>query len=137
MAKKKSKETTLGNLTANCYKITLEESWHHERPEVRSPDRIWYEQILCLGGAFISVYPLTPLTLKLWTPRVKNARIVWEAIKSDAGAWADFCLDGEAQIFFSLDSLSQVAQLARAKRRRRLSETHKPKLVEADMAYRF
>ena len=40
MAKKKDDGINLANLTANRYKIALEESWHHEDPEVRSPDRI-------------------------------------------------------------------------------------------------
>jgi len=34
MAKKKDDGINLANLTANRYKIALEESWQHERPEV-------------------------------------------------------------------------------------------------------
>jgi len=101
MAKKKDDGINLANLTANRYKIALEESWQHERPEVRTPDRIWYEQIPCLGGAFISVYSLTPLTLKLWTPRPKNAKLIWMVVKGAAGVRADFHFDGEAEIYFS------------------------------------
>jgi len=128
---------SLAKLTANRYKTTLEESWHHERSEVRSPDRIWYEQIPCLGGAFISVYSLEPLILKLWTPRPKNARIVWEAIKGATGVWADFHFEGEAEIFFPLELVFKVADLAGARRRRQLSDEHRAKLVEAGTAYRF
>lgn len=127
----------LANLTANRYKIALDESWHHERPEVRSPDRIWYEQIPCEGGAFISIYSLTPLTLQLWTPRPQNPRKIWEAIKGTAGAKADFHFDGEAVIYFPLEVLPIVAELAGAKRRRRLSEEHKAKLAEAGKAHQF
>jgi len=89
MAKTKPNGINLASLTAHRYKIALEESWHHEDPEVRSRDRIWYEQIPCLGGAFISVYSLTPLTLKLWTPRPKNAKLIWMAVKGPAGVRAD------------------------------------------------
>jgi hypothetical protein len=137
MGKTKTKESNLANLTANRYKIAFDESWHHELPEVRSLDRIWYEQILCLGGAFISVYSLSPMILKLWTPRPKNARIVWEAIKGTARARADFYFDGEAEIFFPLESLPQVAQLAGARRKRRLSEEHKARLAEAGKDFQF
>lgn len=65
---------SLTKLTANRFKVTLEESWHHERPEICSPDRIWYEQIPCRGEAFISVYSLNPLTLQLSTLRTITAR---------------------------------------------------------------
>ena len=128
---------SLAKLTDNRYKVTLEESYHHERSEVRSPDRIWYEQIPCLGGAFISVYSLDPLIFKLWTPRPNNARIVSKAIKVAAGVWADFHFDGEAEIYFPLDSLPQVAELAGARRRRRLSEEEKAKLIEVGKTHRF
>ena len=85
MAKKKDDEIKLGILTGHRYKIALEESWHHERSEVRSLDRIWYEQIPCRGGAFIGLYSLDPPILQLYTPRVKNAKVVWEAIKDIPG----------------------------------------------------
>ncbi len=137
MAKKKDDEINLANLTADRYKVALEESWHHERPEVRSPDRIWFEQIACRGGAFISVYSLNPLILKLWTPRPKTAKIIWEAIKGAADVKADFHFDGEAEIYFPLESLPQVAELAGARRRRRLSEEHRAKLAEVGKAHRF
>jgi hypothetical protein len=120
MAKKRANEINLGNLTANRYKIALEESWQHERLEVRFPDRIWYEQIPCLGGVFIGLYSLDPLILQLYTPRVKNAKVVWEALKDIPGARADFHFEGEAEIYFPLNSLPQVAALAAARKRRRL-----------------
>jgi len=137
MAKKKDDETDLANLAANRYKMAMEESWQHERPEVRTPDRIWYEQIPCRGRAFISVYSLSPLTLKLWTPRPKNAKLVWMALKGADGVRADFHFDGEAELFFPLEVLQQVAQLAGARRRRRLSEEEKAKLIEVGMTHRF
>jgi len=137
MAKKKDDGINLVSLTANRYKVALEESWHHEDPEVRSPDRIWYEQIPCRGGAFISVYSLNPLTLKLWTPRPKNAKLIWMAVKGAAGVRADFHFDGEAEIYFPLESLPQVAELAGARRRRRLSEEEKAKLAEVGKAHQF
>lgn len=128
---------SLAAMTGNRYRITLEESWQHEAPEVRNPDRIWYEQIPCQGGAFISVYSFNPLGLQLWTPRPKNARIIWEAIKDIAGTRADFHFEGEAVIYFPLEALPTVAELAGARKKRRLSEAHKAKLGEANQAYRF
>jgi hypothetical protein len=128
---------SLSRLTDNRYKITLEESWAYERPEIRNPDRIWYELIPCRGGAFISAYSLNPLIFKLWTSRPKNSKAVWEAVKDVPGVWADFHFDGEAEIYFPLEVLPVVAELAGAKRRRRLSDDHKAKLAEVGRAHRF
>ena len=137
MAKKKDDEINLANLTAGRYKIALEESWQHERPEVRTQDCIWYEQIPCLGGAFIGLYSLEPLILQLYTPRVKNAKVVWEAIKDIPGARADFHFDGEAVLFFPLEAIHVVAHLAGARKRRRLSGEHRAKLAEVGKAHQF
>jgi hypothetical protein len=90
-----------------------------------------------VSGAFISVYSLNILILKLWTPRPKSARIIWEAIKNIPGVWADFAFDGEAEIYFPLEVLPTVAELAGAKKRRRLSGDHKAKLAEAGLSHRF
>ena len=137
MAKKKDDGINLANLTANRYKMALEEFWHHKDPEIRPPDRIWYEQIPCRGGAFIGIYSLDPLILQLYTPRVKNAKLVWEAIKDIQGARADFHFDGEAVLFFPLEAIHVVAHLAGVRRRRRLSGEHRAKLVESNKAHRF
>jgi len=53
------------------------------------------------------------------------------------GVWADFHFDGEAVIYFPLEVLPTVAELAEAKRRRRLSAEHKAKLAESNKDYRF
>jgi len=131
------KNPGLAELSERRYRIVLEESWQHERPEVRNPDRIWYEQIPCQGGAFIGLYSLSPFTLQLSTPRVKNAKKVWEAIKDVAGARADFYFDAEATIYFPIGAVHIVAELAGARKKRKLSEAHKAKLAEANQAYRF
>jgi len=73
----------------------------------------------------------------LYTPRVKNAKVVWEAIKDIPGARADFTFDGEAVLFFPLEAIHMVAHLAGARRRRRLSEEHKARLAESNKAHRF
>jgi hypothetical protein len=85
------KNPRLADLSERRYRIVLEESWQHERPEIRNPDRIWYEQIF----------------------------------------------DGEAVIYFPSEAVHIVAELATARRKRRLSEAHKAKLAEANQAYRF
>jgi hypothetical protein len=130
-------KTGLAAITGRRYKIALDESWAHETPEVRTPDRIWYEQIPCQGGAFISVYSLDPLVLQIWTIRPPNAKKVWEAIKDYAGASADFVFDGEAVIRFPPEALSTVAELAGARKKRRLSPEARARLIEQGKAHRF
>jgi hypothetical protein len=128
---------SLAALTGGRYRIALEESWQHERPEVRNPDKLWIEQIPCRGGAFICLYSLKPLILQLYTPRVKNAKTIWEAIKDIPEARPDFHFVGEAVLHFPLEAVHTVAHLSGARKKRRLSEAHKAKLVEANQAYRF
>jgi hypothetical protein len=132
----------LGDFTGGRYKITLEESWYHERPEVRQPDRRWYEQIPCRRGAFIALFAETPaVILHLYTTRVKNARLIFEQIKHISGVKADFHMDGEAVIYFPPELVHQVAELAAARKKKRLSPEHKENLTRAGInalaAYRL
>src|SRR4030043_2273239 len=130
----------LAELSERRYRIVLEESWHHERPEVRSPDRVWYEIIPCRGfkpgpvqeGPFIGLYSENPLTLQLYTNRVGNAKNIWKQIKDAPGCRADFHMTGEAVLFFPPALLDLVAELAEARRKRRgrpFTEEQRAKLV--------
>ena len=125
---------SLSKLANNRYRIALDESWKAEAADQRG-DKVWYEQIPCQGeDCFIGVYSLEPFILQLSTSRPKNARTIWEAIK---GAKADFNFDGEAVIYFPPEVLPQVAELAGARKRRRLSEEHKAKLAEVGKTHQF
>ena len=114
-------------------RIALEESWYHERPEVRNPDRRWYEIIPCKGfkpapmqeGPFICLFQEAPPLLKLYSNRPQNAKNIWEELKKHEGCRADFHLDGEAELFFPLGLLPLVAEMADARKRRQLSEAQK------------
>ncbi len=126
------------SITNGRYRVVLEESWHHERSEVRSPDRRWYEQIPCKGGAFIGLYSENPETvLQLYTPRVKNARVIWQVIQGKPGVRADFDLDGEAVLYFPPDLVRTVAEMAGARKRRQFSPEAGARLTEMGKAYRF
>jgi len=130
------------------FRIVLEESFKHERPEVRNLDRRWYEIIPCRSfkagpcqeGAFISLYSEDPPTLQLYTPRVGNAKNIWNQIKNEPGCRADFHMDGEVVLYFPPGLLNLVAELADARKKRQpkpLTEEQKAKLVEMGRAYRF
>jgi hypothetical protein len=145
---------SLADLTGGRYKIILDESWYVERPGVQVPDRVWYERITCQGGGFISIFcnaelpcplwaagcPLRrsdcrehgDLILKLWTPRPKNARLLWEKIEGNASCYLH-PMDGEAELYFPARLLPLVAKMAGARKKRRLSPEHRAKLVAAGM----
>jgi hypothetical protein len=125
----------LGDLSNHRYRIVLEESWYHEQPEIRRPDRRWYEQIPCKGGVFISLYAETPtIILQLYTPRVKNARFIFGHIKGFPGVKADFHFDGEAALYFPPELLDRVAEMAEARVKRVLSPEAKIKAAERGRA---
>lgn len=131
----KPTSSDLAFLANGRYKLALEESWYHEVQEVRGPDKRWYLQIPCKGGAFIGLYAETPDTiLQLYTPRVKNARIIWEQLKSQPGCQADFHMDGEAVLYFPPEMLHLVAKIAGARVRRRLSPEARLKVAERGRA---
>lgn len=127
----------LAALVGNHYRIILEESWGHECPEVRNPDRIWYEHIPCQGGAFIGLYSLSPPTLQLYTSRPRNAQEIYRAIQHISGVKADFHFEGEAEILFPPAAIHVVAPLAGARKKRRLSPEHKERLIRGGRATRF
>jgi hypothetical protein len=131
-------KASLSHLAGNRYKIVLEESWHHERPEVRRTNRRWYEMIPCRHDGFIMLYAEKPtIVLQFYTTRVKNARHIWKEIKSHPGCKADFHFDGEAVLYFPLELIHQVAEKAGAKVKRRLSPEARRKLVERTKVYQF
>jgi len=141
--------TGLAKLTGNLYRLVLEESWQCEKPEVREPDRRWYERIPCKGEAFIYLYCETgencslgsagclygsclpgQIILKLWTPRVKNARFIVKEVPGCLAEW----LDGEAVVYFSLELVHKVADHAEARTRKRLSPEARLKAAERGKA---
>ena len=122
------------------FRVALEESWYHERPEVRNQDKRWHEIIPCQGfkklpeqeGPFVCLYSEDPALLKLYTDRPRNARAIWEAIKGHPGTKGDFGFDGEAELLFPPELLATVAEMAGARKKRQLSEDHRAKLLEAE-----
>lgn len=139
------------------FRVTLDESWQHEHPELRKP-RLWYERIPCQGGAFISLYCLAELPcplhgkgcplaipdcqehggpiLKLWTPRPQNGRAIWQKLKVTPSCHLDQ-MDGETDLFFPDRLLPLAAEMAKARKKRRLSPEHRARLVAAGRNSRF
>jgi hypothetical protein len=139
------KQIYLSKLTKR-YRVLLEESFTHERPEVRTPDRHWYEVLPCRGfkpgppqeGSFIGLYSENPPTLKLYSNRPINASSIWKEIRNHPGCTADFGMDGEVVLYFPAEAelLNIVAGLAGGRKKRILTEEQRARLIEAGKAGR-
>lgn len=122
-------------LKGNGYKVVLEESFKHEKSEVRSQDRRWFEQIPSCCGGFICLYSESPrLVLQWYTPsKRKTARKILDTF-SNKGLHLDDHFDGhEAVLYFPLEILKEVCEMAGARKKRqgrKLTEEEKERLAE-------
>ena len=141
--------SSLAVLAEGRYQLTLEESWDHERPEVRERDRQWYERIPCKDGAWIGLFSdgdcevtrhyapnlIGGIILQLYIPSHKRAGRVWARLKDcHHQCHADLGLDSEGVIYFLAEVINQVAKAAGAKRKRRLSPEAGAKLAKQGIA---
>jgi hypothetical protein len=118
------------------YKVILDECWAAEKPEVRGPDRRWYQQIPTLCGGFIAMYCETgEVILHFYTPTArKKATAAYERFKHLEGVRLDDQHDGwETVLYFPATILMQVAEMVGARRRRKgrpLTEAQKAAFAE-------
>jgi len=135
-----AKQIYLSKLTKR-FRVLLEESFSHERPEVRNPDRRWFEIIPCQGfkkgpgqeGSFIGLFSEDQPTLQLYSDRPITAKKIWQAIKKYPGCRADFHMDGEVVLYFPAETalLELVAGMAGGRKKRVLTEEQRARLIEA------
>ena len=140
-----TKQIYISKLTRR-YRVLLEESFTSERPEVRNPDRRWYEIIPCRGfkpgpqqeGPFIGLYSEDPPTLQLYSDRPINAKSIWKEIRKHPGCSADFGMDGEVVLYFPAEAelLNIVAGMAGGRKKRILTEEQRARLIEVGKAGR-
>jgi hypothetical protein len=132
---------SLAELTSRRYKIFKDESWHHERSEVRTADWMWYEQLHCPNDlSFIGLYSLDPITYQFSTNRPMTAGKIWAVIKDKPGVQSDFQFDGEAILYFPPELVVLVADMAGARKKRHgreMSAEDMEKLIEAGKSSRF
>jgi hypothetical protein len=128
----------LAKIIGTRYRFDLDEAWFHELAEEREPNRLWYERIPCQRESFIGVHSVKPLVFKLHSTRPKNAKKIHEALKNTPGfITADFAFDGEAEIYFTKESLPTVAEMAGARKKRQLSPEQKEELAKRGAATRL
>lgn len=124
---------SLSELFKTRYRLILEESWYHERAEIRNPEKRWYEQIPTLCGGHIMLYAETPeIILEYYTPRARQtATKIFEQFEGEQGVRIDTHFSGsESILYFPAYLLDRVATLAGARRRRRLPDKSKEAFAE-------
>jgi hypothetical protein len=122
------------------WKIRMEESWQHEKPENKTGYEGWSEQVPTACGGFIALFQNKPtVILQFYTPKQRpTCRKLAEQFKDTPGVCLDDRFDGyETTLFFPLELFDSVAKAVGARRRRVLSPEHKAKLAEAGKVTRF
>jgi len=139
---------SLSELTGGKYQLKLEESWYYEYKQIRQPNRRWYEQIPVKGGGFISLYAEEPaIILKLSIPRIKTAYKIYRHLLKEPAFQADFLkgkfnqsrlnvYQDEAVIYFPGELFPIIAEMAGARKKRKLTPEHKARLLKGLSTYR-
>lgn len=103
------------------YRIHLEESWQHEKPENKTGYEGWYEQMPTSCGGFISLYQDKPtVILQFYTPKQRpTCRKLAEQFKDIPGVSLDDRFNGyETVIYFPATLFEQVAEVVGARKKR-------------------
>jgi hypothetical protein len=122
------------------WKIQMEESWQHEKPENKIGYEGWYEQVPTACGGFIGLFQDKPtVILQFYTPKQRlTCRKLAGQFKDTPGVRLDDGFDGYETVFYFPPQLfQQVAEAVSARKRRVLSPEHKEKLAMASKATRF
>jgi hypothetical protein len=115
------------------WKIKMEESWQHEKPENRNGCEGWYELVPTSCGGFIGLFQDKPtVILQFYTPKQRiTSRKLAERFKDIPGVRLDDGFGGyEAVLYFPPELFEQVAREVGARKRRQLSEAHKEALAQ-------
>jgi len=118
----------LSDLAQGRWKVSLEESWAAEKPEIRKPDRRWYQQIECRKGGFIFFFSDSPPTLALFLNN--RPHIAKQILQEVPGTRLDLEADKEVVIHFPPEALHQICELAGGRRKRVLTEEQRAALIE-------
>jgi hypothetical protein len=124
---------SLWTLGEGRYRIEMDEAWDHERPEFKKGDRHWYEMIPCRSGGYIRLFWDEKKLLLIYIGKA----IARKVLKEVKGALQK-SIDSEGMdVIFPAEALHQVAEIASARRRRRLNPDHKAKFLKAGKTHRF
>ena len=124
---------SLETLGEGKYQIEWDEAWDHEKLKFKKGNWHWYEMIPCRSGGFIFLYDDKEKLLVISIGKTIGNKI----LKKVEGAKRKSVDSKGMDIIFPAEALHQVAEIASARRRRRLKPENKANLIEAGKAYRF
>lgn len=111
------------------YRIVKDESAYCEEGGRKEP---WYFQIPCVFG---HLYPFSHSLIAFYcASRIIRNRFHKEHPTIDVRQWAD---DGESVFLFEPEQFDLVAEYAKPKRKRRVSDDQRQRLVEMGREHRF
>jgi len=103
------------------WKIRMEESWAHEKPENKTGYEGWYEQVPTTCGGFIGLFQDKPtVILQFYTPKQRpTCRKLAEQFKDIPGVRLDDWFDGyETVFYFPPEIFEGVAEAVGARKKR-------------------
>jgi hypothetical protein len=121
----------LKQIFGSRYRVTFEESYYAERGEHGRTEDPWLMIIPAQHGHFFPHGEETLAFSSNQNGRIANRlrRLDFAAVRQDG--------DDGVTVVFPAGRFEAVAEIAKPKRRRRLSEQHKSRLLEAGRAHRF
>lgn|GEM_PF-773729 len=113
------------------YRVTFDESYHHERPEFRAAEAPWLMTLPCRHG---HIYPwggdlLAASTCSRGSVVKKLLALPYVQLRQDGS-------DG-INVSFPVGHFGEVARIMKPRRRRRLSESQRRAATERLRAYQF
>lgn len=121
----------LKELFGDRFKLDVDESYYAERSEFRREEEPWLTHIICLHGT-IGVWGdnLLVASTSSTGPVAKRLKALpFIQVAQDAS-------DG-VNVVFPVQHFEEVAEIMRLRKRRRISEEQRARLVEAGARYRF
>jgi len=121
----------------DVYRITHDESYHHERTEFRSIEEPWLQVI---PGRYASIYPHGGELLAVSTHERTSGRVnqsLRRKLLAIPGVEPQQDGGDGIDATFPVEAFDAVAELVKARRRRRLSPEQRAKLLASGEPYRF
>ena len=121
----------LKELFGDRFKLDVDEGFYAERPEFRRDEEVWLTHILCQHG-HIGVWGddlLVACTNSAGSVAKRLAALSFTTVVQDGS-------DG-LNATFPVEHFDKVAAIIKPRKRRRLSEEQRARLVEAGAKYRF
>lgn len=132
LEKEWARELTLAKLTGYRYKVGLDPSFVAELPQFKRGQLHWYEWFLCENGGIIYLFDEKKMICRLLTTKQTAEKVLAAGVGATIYLTQDDRLSHE--LHFPVSKLTEVCELAGARRQRKLSEEARAKQRERLLA---